>query len=262
MDKKSFNEELAAKWLGAIIYRETSKPDDEADMELVEECEAALMALSNSVSYSEEEINEKLNIIHSAEKKREILQNKSQFHSVRRTAVIAACVVLLLLGSAISAYAFIPSVQDTILRLLKLPVGVSLESEGVTFEHMGQSKIYSTLDELLSQEELDFLLPRELPKELLVSIVNVTRSDDYIHVGVAFTDSGASMGIETDTGKDYLGDMYYTAEKKEVNGVTSYISDSDGICASITVHEGYVYYISADTKDKVITIIENLFDRS
>ena len=62
--------EKTAALLGAIIYRETSKPDGEADMELVGECERALASLDGYVNISEHELKRKLRAIMTGARKK------------------------------------------------------------------------------------------------------------------------------------------------------------------------------------------------
>ena len=264
LDSNSGNKDLMIRWLGEVIHREISKPDDETDMELVEECEETLQLLSNSISYSEEELDERLRMILRKESKQMSRHNKSHGYSMRRVAVIAACVAALLLGSLITAYAFVPAFQDYIIKqVIGLPNGSEIEEDGITFQNAGKYKKYATLGELIEAEQLDdsLLFPIGLTEEIRITEILVINFDDQIHFGVLFSDPNINMDIEPDPGIN-VDELALASEIIVYNGIEVYISDSDGVCASVAIYDGYVYYISADTRDKTTTIIESVFDRS
>lgn len=259
LDKNLKNKELLIRWLGEVIHREVSKLDDEADMELVEECEETLRLLSNSASYSEEELDEKVKNIFSGDKGQLVLRHKSHRFLIRRIAVIVACVVMVLFGSVMTAYAFVPSFQSYIKQVIGLQEGSTINTEGITFQYAGKSKEYATLEELIKAEQLGgILFPSRLTGETQISAIYLVRSDDQTHISISFDVDGLSMNILNDNGID-MSELSVTSEKKEINGIVSYISDADGVWTSVTVFDGYVYYISADAREKIITILESMF---
>ncbi len=258
-DNNSNDKELMIRWLGEVIHREISKPDGEADMELVEECEETLLYLSDSVSYSEEELREKARLIISGDVKHLDSSRKARLRIIRRAAAIAACVVLFLFGSMVTAYAFVPSFRSYVKQVIGLQDGSAIDADGITFQYAGDTKKYSTLDELVGSEQLNgILFPRLLTDEIQISAVYLARSDDQTQVSIIFTVDDLSVSILNDTGVD-LSELSVTSEIKEINGIVSYISDDEGIFTSVTVFDGYVYYITSSSREKTITILESMF---
>ena len=152
-DNKSNNEEIIAKLLGAIIYRETSKPDGECDTELVRACEEELASLDLSATASEDELNEKLIAIMDKKHGSERISNKNRKHIIKRISTVAACFILVVGILTVTAYATVPSFSDMIRRVLGMSVGSSINDDGITFINEGKTKQYSTLDELIEVEE-------------------------------------------------------------------------------------------------------------
>ena len=260
-DNNSSNKEMMIRWLGEVIHREVSKPDGEANMELVKECEETLLYLSDCVPYSEEELIEKARLIISGNARPIDTYRKSRTGFIRRAAVIAACVVLFIFGSVVTVYAFVPSFQSYIKQVIGLQNGSTIDADGITFEYLGDSRKYDSIADLLISEDLDgVLLPNHLPDEMRISIINFMQTDDHTLVSIKFIDENVSMEVEamTDFGID-LSEISVIAEKTEVNNVVSYVSEFEGIYRSVSVHEGYIYYITADTKSKIIALLEGLF---
>ena len=259
-DSNQLNEELLAEWLCEIIHREVSKPDDEADMELVEECEKTLLSLSNSTSVSEDELRERLNRIISNEKVQDASQHKQLFRLIHRAAAIAACAAVFLFAGVMTVYAFVPSFQSFVREVLNLQTGTSIEHDGITYINNGESKIYSSLDELLEGEglyDLNIILPNNLPRELMISGVRTVSSDIGEELDVMFVDEGVSMSIENRTDIN-MAEIIESSERVEINGITAYINGSDGLYVMVSILGSHTYYITADSKDKIITILENM----
>ena len=257
-DNNSENKELMIRWLGEIIHREVSKPDDEADMKLVEECEETLLCLNDGDSYTEEELREKAMRIISGDAKHIDPSDKARLRIMRRTAVIAACVAVFLLSSLVTAYAFVPSFQNYLKQVIGLQEGSSIDAGGITFYDNGIVNKYASLDKLIEAEQLDgILLPSRLTGEIQISEIYLSRLDDLTQVNIIFTVDDLSMCILNDTGID-LSELSVTAEAIDINGIISYISYAGGNYSSVTVYNGYVYYISTDTREKIMTVLESM----
>lgn len=226
-----------------------------------EECEETLLYLSNSVSYSEEELKDKARMIIAGNAMTIDSSHMSRLHMIRRAVVIAACVAMFLFGSVVTVYAFVPSFQNYIKQVIGLQNDTVIDDEGITFQYMGSSRKYNSIADLTAAENLaGILLPNHLPDEMRISIINFLQTDDQTLVSIRFIDNNVSMEVEaiTDFSMD-LSEISAMAERAEVNDVASYISEFEGIYRSVSVHEGYIYYITADAKSKIITILESLF---
>lgn len=259
-DSNHLNEELIARWLVEIIHREISKPDDEADMELVEECEKTLLSLSISASLSDDELRERVKKIIGKKKDQNGLHDVERFRLIRRVAAIVVCVVVALFGSVMTAYAFVPSFQTFVREVLNIDSGSVVEIDGITYINNGEATIYSSLEELLEVEGLtglNIMFPNNLPQEMMISRLETVYYENGVTIVIIFADKGVSMNIDNEMPIE-IGDVIDSSKEVQINGILSYISEADGIYSSVSVHGTYTYYITADAEDKIITILESM----
>lgn len=256
-DNKSNNDENIAKLLGAIIYRETSKPDGECDTELVKACEEELASLDLSATISKEKLDEKLISIMEKTQSEESSLKKNRLHVIKRISAIAACFILVIGGLTLTAYATVPSIRAMILNVLKIPVGSMLEDDGITYVNGGVNIQYSSIDEMIETEHLrdyNLLFPDDLPFELKIGSINVIDYNNEISLVIKFADDSISM--EIDIGKQ-IG-VESSAEQIEINGFTVYIYEYNGEFESMMQYGDNTYYITSTNRGNIITIIEHM----
>lgn len=150
--------DILAKWLGDIISEEMKKSDDEIDWDLVDECETFLGELYSDVVISEEQMT--ANIAKIKAKTCTTTSTPKAHRTPRMRRVFAAgLAAALILCSAVTAYAFVPSFRNMVQYVLKLGVGESFENDGITYINAGVERSYSSIEELVKNEELDFSPP-------------------------------------------------------------------------------------------------------
>lgn len=188
---------------------------------------------------------------------REDTVKKNKLHMIKRISVVAACFILVIGGLTFTAYATVPSFKTMILNILNLPIGSSIEDSGITYVNNGETKQYSTINELIEAENLrdyDIVFPDDLPTELRIKSIYVVDSADHLSLDISFTDDSSSMGIDVGSSIDITS----SAEKMEINGFTVYIDEYNGIFSSMMSYESNVYYITSAKKESIINILEHM----
>lgn len=256
-DNDVLNEELISEWICEVIHREVSKPDDEVDLELIDECEKTLVCLNDGSGVSEEELKKRLEKIMKKSDYRADSVHKLRTKSIRRVALAAACLVVVMLIGMITTYAFVPSVKNYIYEVMAGKTGHHTDMAGVTFIYNGTFTNYSTVDELLHStelQEMNLILPDGLPSEMALSELEIVKNESATEITVFFADKSISMEIENCSIID-IDEVITRSEVTVYNGITSYISEENGVYSSITVYGSNVYYITSNSKDKITTIL-------
>lgn len=253
----SFNEELISEWICEVIHREVSKPDDEADLELIDECEKTLSCLNDGSGLSEEELKKRLEKIMNKSDDRAASVHKLRTKSIRRVALAVACLVVVMIVGMITAYAFVPSAKNYVQEVMAGKIGHHTDMDGVTFIYNGNVTDYSTVDELLHStelQEMNVILPNGLPSEMALSKLEIVKNERASKITVFFSDTSISMAIKVGSVID-INEVITRSEETVYNGITSYISEVNGVYSSITVYGSNVYYITSSSKDKIKTIL-------
>jgi len=186
ISKKSKRAEII-RWLGAAIRTETEKPFDEIDYDLVEECgclldelmDESLMVSCKDVDARIAEIQKKVGGAQSVRKKRRGL----------RYAIIAAALVLCMCITVVS----VPTWKQAVLTALQLDAGGSVNVGGITCVRNGREQRYSTIEDLMQSENLNFSPPMiETEKPKLEKVIH------YAEIGtvyLCFDDTSISYEI-------------------------------------------------------------------
>ena len=257
MQKPMLDRQDMIRFLGDVISTEMEKPDGGIDMELVMECEEYLAELLSDVKFPDKQM------------KRNIAKIKSKTrHTERpfalvfrmpymRKIVAAACVAVILAGGAITTSAFAPSFWDLVRCVLNLDFGTSVDDGGVTYMYYGERTKFKNIEEWVESENLDILYPHDLPEHLKIKTIVSIDEESNVYT-IALTDDRTTIDIN-------FGeiDISTLSAKSEVfinsHNITSYVLVNEEIIVSTTVHNGWTYYITANTMDDMKTILENLY---
>ena len=256
-DNDVLNEELISEWVSEVIHREVSKPDGDVDLELIDECEKTLSCLNDGSGLSEEELKKRLEKITGKSSCQAASVHKRRAKSIRRIALAAACMVVVMLIGMMVTYATLPSVKNYVHEVLADKIGHHTDMDGFTFIYNGNVTNYSTVDELLHSaelQEMNVILPDGLPSEMALSKLELVKNEGASRIIVAFSDTSVSMTINVGSSVD-ISDLAASSENTVYNGIASYISEENGICRSVTVYGSNVYYITSNSKDKIKTIL-------
>lgn len=260
-DFSAENQSLKDK-LMAIILLETSKDYKEMDSDLVTECVDFLMELEGKQKLTKSEIEQRVNAIPFKGKVTAIGSYAKKKMRAKKLAVIAAvlAVIIALLGViAVGA-------GDTIsefYRKLTYSVMQKLENnpttvDGVTFAKSGESKMYSSIEELIRSEEIEILYPTWLPQD--EKIIGVWYSIDYGTEAYAFQSTDPSQGIDIELNKGLTKSLKADCIEKEIAGFTVYYcyKEYNNTMQANFVYKNNLYAVKSDTEDNLFRIIENL----
>lgn len=245
-----------AKLLGDIISTEIEKPDGKVDMNLVIECEECLSELlGNGNDFTNEQLEQKLIEIKS--KSAKVNKKTFKMRTPFRKSIIALCAVIVLIAGSVTVYAISPAFRSMVLSLLNLSEGTSIENSGITYIYLGEAVVYSNIEKMIEAESLDIMYPHKLPDGVVLEKVSASETQQNIIIVFSFNDPTLSLGIESNADIN-LSEIAEHAEMYEVNGRISYISEWDNQYNSITVNDEYAYYISSNSKDDLMFILNNL----
>ncbi len=258
MQKPMIDRESLAKWLGDVISEEMKKSDSEIDWDLVDECEAYLAELYSDVAISEKKLT--ANIAKIKAKACNVTSFPQTSRRPRMRWLLAAgLAAVILFCCAVTAYAFVPQIQDVIQRVLCTNPGTSINEDGVTYVYAGETVNYQSIDDLIQSEKIDILYPHNLPNNLKIKSVVGVKNESCSEYFISFVDNAASISIKS--GEIAVSDLSpeNTTYKNQNEIVSYYISSDNGMFSSVTVFNGYTYYITAYDESQLITILENLY---
>ncbi len=246
-----------SEFLFRVIENELAKPEGEADEELIRECsELAGELLAPSERHSEAELGARF-------RKAVNKANKKKCGGLIFKLAAAAALFLIIFG-ALTAMRIISAADDVILI------------------RNGKNERYDSLEKLIEALDEDILYPSYLSEG--ESMKNVILTDEGRGYSLRFK---APSGQSEVSVKNYYmselsqSDEYYSAGKvgtpasdPYMNNIsplknrdvmlindkyTFYIYDSiDGSCRAFCQHEGFEYLITAENRDSLSLIIENL----
>ena len=256
------SEEKLIELLLFIRHRETKKPLDEMDNDLITACTELLLDLQNKeVTLSPEEISERVKNIPFVEtidtkavkSRRKI--NKKRILLI--AAIISILIAILSIASIGSEWNMFDILIEKFGRVSGAPSGVEFYENGVSYGVNGTEKFYSSIDELMKKENPDILLPSDFPTTLTLKDIVVSAEGEYDTINLLFEEG-----------------LSYTVYKKapipegvieNVSPVTMgntgiYIEDLSDV-NSYQVHFSYngdYYYIVHSDKRPVLEILKKL----
>lgn len=143
------------KWLGDTIRTETAKPFDEIDYDLVDECGNLLDELMDPTTVlSKDELAARVAKV--LPESTVTVQKQPKIRLQRFWKIAVAAAVVLCMAVTVMA---VPTWRQAILTALHLGVGESTNVDGITCVRNGVEQSYSSIEEMLENEKLDFLSP-------------------------------------------------------------------------------------------------------
>ena len=233
----------------------------EGDLELIDKCSELLDEI-DPVPMSSEEF---MNIIRRNEKERiTIIEDGASYNRVpqkrfvlKRIAIVAAAVVILIASTVSVAAAFGFDVFKYISQIVRAPEGTESNFEEFTFYKNNETKKYSSIEQLLEDEELDIMYPTKLPEGSIIKSIRINiESNEKETVQIVTNDIDTNIQIGLSSNQIITN----RTETIEINGIKYYIQKGDLVSASCYLNNN-TYYISAKTLDDVIFIIDNMKEK-
>lgn len=241
--------------LHAVIEREMQKPLEEQDEELIDECIQTIAEIKGvRSSFTPEEIDAQIAVVQA----RAEAEKASAVRQPRRikTALLAACLVVIMLAGAVTVYAVSPAVREWIQDVLKLDVGASITKDGITYENQGKSVVYPNVDELLATEGLRIFLPSDLPDG--IEIERIVRMDinGKQAYSITFNTMDISMRVQIGNAKSFSPSSNREIYTNSVG--TFYISNTSDVKKVTGIINEDLYNITIANTMDVKSILDSL----
>ncbi len=206
--------------------------------------------------------DEFMSIIEKSKKEHIVIDNKNAKHNhvpktrfiFKRIALTAAVILVLMTSMVAVAGAFGFDICKYISEIVREAVGTESNVDGFTFYHNGEAKEYSSIEEMIKNENLDILYPTKWPDGVSIDNIRIStlpNSNDIIQIGTNDINSNIIIEMSCEPLNNSSEELF------EYNGIKFYIKCGDMFSASC-FYKNNKYYISATTKDDLILIIENL----
>lgn len=242
------------QWLGDAIRTETEKPFDEIDHDFVDECSCLLVELmGNTAVMSEEEIAERMAKLNPDTVS--VVPKKSRIKLKRMWKIAIAAAVVLCMGITVLA---VPALRVALMTALKLDIGESVEADGITYTYAGVEQSYTSIEELLKSEDLDFLPPLLQSKTLkLEKILCIGETNTTV---LCFNDASIIYEIWTDNTdiSSYIANTTVYC----FNGYTTYVATINTSGSpkyySYTQIENDIHNIVSDNLESIELLINSI----
>lgn len=240
------------KLLGEIISYESAKPDDEADFDLIEDCEKMMCdLLEGSATFSDEEIRIR---IEKVKQKSQVSKPKKKIRRGFSRVAAALCAVLVLCISVCAVCAISPEIREGIMKSLGLYVGESVDVNGITYINNGTITEYKDIESLLKENDLNIMYPHKLPDNSHIVDISVNEQEAIPVKIILSENSGYVFAyINTDS---RVENIKTDAEKIVVNDNEFFYMELDGQYIALISDDQYTYYISYCNYIGLQTIME------
>ncbi len=246
--------------LMAIILLETSKPYKEMDSDLVTECVDFLMELEGKEKLTRSEIEQRVNEIPFKGKVTAIGSYAKKKIRAKRLAVIAAVLAFIIALFGIIAVASGDSFKDFFIRMgnavYELIESGSINNDKITYIKPNETKTYTSVEELIKEEELEILYPTWLPEsEKIVKVWSVCEDglQEYVLQG-STPEHGVLIKINTELSEN----LRLNCIKKEIADHCIYYEETPRYIQANFIYKNNLYIVNSDTEDNLFRIIENL----
>ena len=264
------------------IEREAEKPDEEVDLELLEENAEEFDKLTRDIDHlcPEQSVDEFLKELEGLgvdcskltpkeggigkdRKKGKKRKKKSKKRAVAAVATVAIITTLLFAVVSVTAHNQGYSnawefITENIKQILNLNAGEAMESDGITFVKGEENITYKTIEELIEKENCDILYPSNMPNDIYVTkIFENNISETHKIWTYRFNDPNLSVSvsnIQQLSQEDLLAFEYYQTEtcNFHINNLTN------GTFQAVCHENGYEYRIIYPDYHTLITILDNM----
>lgn len=246
--------------LVAIILLETSKDYKEMDSDLVTECVDFLMELEGKQKLTKSEIEQRVNDIPFKGKITAIGSYAKKKIRAKRLAVIAAVLAFIIALFGIIAVASGDSFKDFFIRMgnavYELIESGSINNDKITYIKPNETKTYTSVEELIKEEELEILYPTWLPEnEKIVKVWYLIEGDSERYL---FQCVNQQHGMEIDIESNLPETLKSNCEAKEFAEYCVYYEETPQYIQANFIYKNNRYSIKSDTEDNLFRIIENL----
>lgn len=241
------------KLLGEIISYESAKPDDEADFDLIEDCEKMMCdLLEGSVTLSDEEIRIR---IEKVKQKTQVSKPKKKIRRGFSRVAAALCAVLALCVSVCAVCVMNPEIREGIMKAMGISVGESVDVNGITFINNGAITEYVDMEKLLLDNDWDIMYPHDFPEKINIKSVNVMEQSNIL-LQIIFSDNSGNVTVYSSSEEKLdLFEGNNDTEKVIIRDNEFRTMQLDDRWIAILTDDRYTYYISYMDKAGLYTIM-------
>ncbi|MBE6795955.1 MAG: hypothetical protein E7533_05160 [Ruminococcaceae bacterium] len=241
---------------------EVDKPLGEMDGKLVDTCVRMLLELQGKTNcFSPEHLEEQKNII--LEKLRNSQIKKKKVVKPKKILLIAALISLFAIGLHVGTMGdigmtFLGDFDEKFKEGESMPKNEPFSINGYEVIISDNVRIYETAEKACEKENLNLLVPKNLPDDIYVEKVDVAEVVDVTTVDYIFSLQTLSCHVEI--GQSVSQKEMERSERVEINGLVCYVSrleELDEVQVLIN-HGGNYYYFGYHDEQVLFDIIENL----
>lgn len=243
----------------AIILLETSKPFEEIDCSLVDECIDFLMEIEGRKRLSEKEIIQRIGEIPFKDNILKFNETARRKVTAKRIAIVAAIMAVIIAIIGVMSIASEDIFGDLLAKFGK-PFVEHLDSEavkygGIVMYNADETRDYDTIEELLKAEKIDMLYPSWLPEGVEIESTEYIVDNQEILYTIYCNNKVHSISMYPEK---MLDKEAKTNTCKEIKGLEVYYFSRNGVTQGNFIHKNNLYSITADSSDNLFKIIENL----
>ena len=262
MCKSEDNKNQLIEHLYAVLNTEMEKPYAEIDTDFIEACVELILELQEkNFTLSNEEIENLVRKIPFVDAV-DFIPSQQKKIKKRKILLIAAIIAILsTLLAVITSGRFIDYwhrvMNDKFGSVFNVPIGEEYVDGNDEFGYLGESVIYTDLNDFYKKEQLDVLIPSSLPNEINIVAILVTEFDNSVLVSFDSIITSYEIHLNTEIPEAIPLNLQKVHTK---NNLICYVDKLEGT-DTIQIyfeHNGNYYIIGGTNEQILLNIIENL----
>lgn len=174
---------------------------------------------------------------------------------LRKIGLVAAIMAVLMSVTVLVAAAFGVNILEYISKIVRQDEGAQINVDDFTFYHNGEAKYYSSIEEMIEEEDLDIMYPTKWPTNINIESIKINENENgNQQVHVVTNDIYVTFFIEFNV---KAPDSFDNDNVYKKNEMLFYIYQED-VCFATCYYDGNYYYVKAKNYNEVILIIDNL----
>ena len=231
------------------------------DMEMIHRCSELMDERNEHRELDKEKF---MNIIRETEKEHVVIvdddtaKNKAKVTgrkhiAFRRIGLVAAVMAVLMSVTVVASAAFGVNIFEYIGKIVRQDEGSQIVVDDFTFYHNGEAKRYSSIEEMIEQEKLDIMYPTKWPEGIELDSVRIANGTNGNTI-VQFYTNNSNTTVEIEL---YASEFSSSSDDKYVSNGIEYTLDSYDTFSASCYYNGNRYFIGANTRNELLTIIDN-----
>ena len=233
------------------------------DMDIMRQCSEILDESSKSDKLNHDDIlavinktkEEQVTIINADNACPSVIAPQRKMRFVfKRIAIVAAAIIIMMTTTVAIAAAFGVNIFEYIKNIASEPDGTTVNIDEFTFYNANGSKKYDSIQQMVDRENLDIMYPTRLPDGVDIESIRLTdveNDNDCIQISTNIV----SVNIQIELNASEI--TKFSEETYKHNEIIYYIHFED-VCMATCYYKNNKYYISANTYEDLILIINNM----